>query len=271
MPDSGGIITYNFREGFRSEYLAHYVFSAFGPSMPILREDDFGIDILCNSAHRVGVMMTVKGSYGVQIKSSDTEFVYKGRAFKEWLKSLEFPLILAEVSKIEAKIKIYSTWKMNYFLISGGDQEEVHFVETKPEVPNPNYEYVEIGSPILEFDVIELGDKSKRDKYHKILDEWIELDRENYKWRKAHIPYVYGYFKYTTNESFYEKTSEWAFNFVYSPPIFNELKSSFTKAATAIAVHCKGNGFDEELGLLKAYVNKYCDQYLDDFGKEQFK
>jgi len=102
-------------------------------------------------------------------------------------------------------------------------------------------------------------------------DEWIELDRENYKWRKAHIPYVYGYFKYTTNESFYEKTSEWAFNFVYSPPIFNELKSSFTKAATAIAVHCKGNGFDEELGLLKAYINKYCDQYLDDFGKEQFK
>lgn len=271
MSDSGGIITYNFREGFRSEYLAHYVFSAFGPSIPVLREDDFGIDILCNTAKRVGVMMTIKGSYGVQIKSTDTEFAFKGKAFKEWLKSLEFPLILADVSKSEARIKIYSTWKLNYFLISGGDPEEIRFIEEKHGVLNSNTEYVEIGSPILEFDVMELGDKSKRDKYHKILDEWIELDRENYKWRKAYIPYVFGYVKYKTNESFTECPSEWAYDFIYSPEIFDKLKDSFSKSAAAVAIHCKGNGLNEELDSLKSYINQYCGQYLNDFEKKQFE
>ncbi len=65
---SGGLITYNLREGFRSEYLAHYAFSAFGPSIQIQREDDFGLDLICNLSEQEGNMLITKLAYGVQVK-----------------------------------------------------------------------------------------------------------------------------------------------------------------------------------------------------------
>ena len=52
---SGGILAYNFREGYRSEYLAHYIFSGFGPAIPVAREDDFGLDLICNISKRDGI------------------------------------------------------------------------------------------------------------------------------------------------------------------------------------------------------------------------
>lgn len=99
MSKSGGVITFNYREGFRSEYLADYVFSAFGPSLPIAREDDYGVDMICNMAYQEGKLMRVEATYGVQVKSQDTAFKYIGKQAVNWLFSLEFPLFFVEISK----------------------------------------------------------------------------------------------------------------------------------------------------------------------------
>jgi hypothetical protein len=59
---SGGITTRNYREGFRSEYIAHYVFSAFGTSVPVTVGNDIGIDLLCNLTDFDGTVITVKST-----------------------------------------------------------------------------------------------------------------------------------------------------------------------------------------------------------------
>ena len=41
-------------QGSRSEYLAQYVFSMFGTSVPVLHQEDHGIDLFCSLTERKG-------------------------------------------------------------------------------------------------------------------------------------------------------------------------------------------------------------------------
>ena len=42
------MLPYYLKEGSRSEYLAWFALSAFGPSVQIPRQEDYGIDFICN-------------------------------------------------------------------------------------------------------------------------------------------------------------------------------------------------------------------------------
>src|SRR5215510_4078379 len=61
----------NAREGARSEYLAQYVFSRFGTSLPVLRQEDHGLDLHCTLSERKGRRAWPVAYYSVQVKSTN--------------------------------------------------------------------------------------------------------------------------------------------------------------------------------------------------------
>jgi hypothetical protein len=65
-----GAIATGLHEGSRSEYLAQYVFSMFGTSVPVLHQEDHGIDLFCSLTERKGRRSWPVAYYSVQVKST---------------------------------------------------------------------------------------------------------------------------------------------------------------------------------------------------------
>lgn len=251
---SGGITTYNLREGFRSEFIATYIFSAFGPTTKMSSESDYGIDLVCNIAVRDKQVLKIGSTYGVQIKSGDIEFKYIGKQATTWLKDLEFPLLLVRVDKDESRIRIYSTWNLhNYIHMLNSDSENdychsVEFVtdETSGEIAMPVIELdavrITVGKPILDFRFHDIGDNDNRDKYLSILKEWVEIDRLNINNRRSGIPVVKGFFSWKTNESLETSLREWYKPYHYSSHHADNMMNTFVECSVSLALYYKRNG-----------------------------
>jgi hypothetical protein len=279
---SGGLTTYNIREGFRSEYLAHFAFSAFGPSNPIQREDDFGLDLICNLSEQEGKMLIIKSTYGVQVKSKGAEFKYKGKQATEWLSSLEFPVLFAEVSKEEFLIKIYSCWNINRYLLGlnlsdkESYPEEITFTTEENEVselPFPDLEkgIIPLGHPIINCKISDLTNQEIRTKFWEILKEWLEFDNENYKNRRAGASLSFGYTSWKTNEPLSRSLRVWNKQYYYSPQKTVEQKKLLYECSILLALYYKNNGILDAYKSLKEFIEINLNENLDDFGKELFK
>lgn len=211
---SGGFL-YNTYQGIRSEPLAQYFFSAFGPAVLVPNELDFGVDLLCHYAERVRVpaksgkkahdYLKVKWAYGVQVKATGTPFEYTGEHALDWLKHLEFPLFFAEVDKPKGKQKIYSGWALSHFLSAqrafGFSVDKVRFDSTIKfaDIKSLNMKdgVLPLDVPILEISLADLDDQVEH--YDRILKYWLEMDVNNYARKRANIPSVLGYFAHRTN------------------------------------------------------------------------
>jgi hypothetical protein len=287
---SGGILAYNLREGFRSEHLAHYALSAFGPSTPILREDDHGIDFLCHLAQRTGNMATIGSAYGVQVKSGDPVVKYEGKQVFQWLNSLQIPLFVATVDKSMSHIRIYSTWNVHRFLLIFENDPNRKRPDTivlrgsdcnEPlPAPNPETGDVPIGKPILDFCLQELGDKGVREHHLHVLREWVEMDRQNYTFRLAGITMACGYIKWVTNKHLQESVRTWYRPYYYSAATADKARKLLCQLATVISLYqgqaLKSKNPDQvqhaerELIALSNYVNRFCSHHFDKFQKGIF-
>src|SRR5712692_7671116 len=106
---STGSVAPNFHEGTRSEYLAQYVFSAFGTSIPVPHPEDSGIDLYCTLGERIGNRLHVQNYYFVQVKSEREAIEYNGQKSIEWLLAHKYPLLICIVDKKTNMIEIYQT------------------------------------------------------------------------------------------------------------------------------------------------------------------
>jgi hypothetical protein len=73
-----GAIAAGLHEGSRSEYLAQYVFSMFGTSVPVLHQEDHGIDLFCSLTERKGRRAWPVAYYSVQVKSIGDPWLFEG-------------------------------------------------------------------------------------------------------------------------------------------------------------------------------------------------
>ena len=283
---AGGLITYNLREGFRSEYIARFALSAFGPVNPYPREDDFGLDFICNLAEADGRIMKISSSYAVQVKSEGTQFQFSGKDALRWLNSLEFPLLLVDVSKKNFSLRIYTTWNINRLLPSidfddaNSIPDSVLFVPDSADelqVPDNLAGTVPIGKPILEFDIKELGEKCLRDRYWEILKEWVDMDYDNYRYRKAGITSQYGFLTWSTNKSKDDEGRTRLKNFLYSPTIHKNVIRLLCDALIIEGLYCKESfeatndeSLREQFNSAKVFVDNYLSADIGDFGKRIF-
>lgn len=178
-----GSIAHNFYQGTRSEYLAQYVFSAFGTSIPVPHPEDSGIDLYCTLGEVIGKLLNVTNYFLVQVKSNNKDIIYDNQVSVNWLISHKYPFLICHIDKNIGNVKIYQTT-----LISGFHKgDEINKIVLRFNQNNLNSEKIEengnyiinLEPPILNFNINDLGNKENVLNYRKILKAWIELDQEN--------------------------------------------------------------------------------------------
>src|SRR5450631_4076590 len=92
--------------GARSEVLAEYVFSSWGPVVRGRWEFDYGVDLYCSLSTTVGQRAWVGDSYTVQVKSTRDPWVFDGPEEVRWLIEHPSPLFLCVVDKAAGKISV---------------------------------------------------------------------------------------------------------------------------------------------------------------------
>jgi hypothetical protein len=106
---SVGSIAPNLHEGSRSEYLAQYIFSSFGTSVPVPHQEDTGIDLYCTLLEREGRRAWPRAYYSVQVKSTMDPWIFSGEQSVRWIIEHPLPIFLCIVNKAEARILVYLT------------------------------------------------------------------------------------------------------------------------------------------------------------------
>lgn len=284
---SGGVTARNTRQGFRSEYIVKYIFSAFGTAVDVSAENDLGLDLLCNLTSFEGHLITYKSTYGIQVKSTGTEFRYKGKQATTWLHKLEFPILLVEVDKPNSRVKVYTTWNLNKYLLGfhtndeNAYPEEILFDTTDRGnliPPDINTGVIPVGKPILDFHYSEIDNVDKCSLYHQVLSEWLELDNDNYKLRRAGVSRTFGYQTWETNLPPTHVHRIWDVWYSYSPYHSKNGKQLLAKAVISLGLFNRDGyklfaheQFKLDYNLLREFVAKYLDSHLEDFGKDLFK
>ena len=184
--------------------MAQYVFSSFGTSLPVLRQEDHGIDLHCTLTQRKGRRAWPVAYYSVQVKSTRNPVMYSSSDSVEWLVRYPAPLLLCVVNKRAAQISIYQTTarfgaavnvetpdKLTLLMDPAGEGRTLGWDGTGQ---------CKLGPPILQFKPDELLDKDLFDHYSQVLRFWVLCDQANvrrYQMGMRSVAFPAGY---TTNE-----------------------------------------------------------------------
>lgn len=282
---SGGVTARNTRQGFRSEYIAKYIFSAFGTAINVTSENDIGLDLLCNLTFDQNKLIVYKSSFGIQVKSKGKQFKYSGKQATTWLSKLEFPIILAEIDKPNSKIKIYSTWNVNRYILGFFSDDESRFPEeilfdtTVTEdllEPKCAEGIIPVGKPILEFNFQDIDDAEKCNNFYNVLSEWLEIDNKNYALRRAGVSSAFGYINWETNIN-PSVSHVWYKPYFYSPHHTEKITNLLSELWPVLGLYNKessDNGtiepFRSTFNDLLQFANKYLVDKFGDFEKGIF-
>lgn len=182
MPIKGSI-AHNFHEGARSEYLAQYIFSAFGTCIPVPHQEDSGIDLYCTLGERIGKRLHVNNYYSVQVKRIYEPWIFEDPKEIKWIVSLNYPLLYCIVDKKFNMIKVYQT----LMLALCHSREYLRQIKLIPECSDNPFKFemieskidIKLGHPIVEFDIAEIINNSVKINYKEVLKNWLELDQFN--------------------------------------------------------------------------------------------
>lgn len=178
-----GSIAANLHEGSRSEYLAQYVLSSFGTAIPVLHQEDFGLDIYCTLLERDGQRAWPRAYYSVQVKSTTGPWVFSGSKSVRWIIEHPLPIFLCIVQKREARILVYHTTPR--FAVWALPQQPVRLelipgTETKAQtVEWVTGDTFELKAPILNFTIQEILDRDFHAQVAQVLKFWTDCDVEN--------------------------------------------------------------------------------------------
>jgi hypothetical protein len=106
-PTATGSIAANFHEAGRSEYLAQYVFTMFGTSVPVPRQQDHGVDLYCTLfSERQGQRVWPVAYYSVQIKSEIEPWKFTHPESLRWVVEYPAPLLLCIIKKNDGLVRV---------------------------------------------------------------------------------------------------------------------------------------------------------------------
>lgn len=198
-----GSIAGNPHQGIRSEYLAQYVFSAFGTAVPVPHPEDSGIDMYCTLGRPVGKRFVVNDYFMVQVKSKKEPIEFQGMEQVSWLMSHNYPLIYCFIDKSKGLVEIYQTARVSFLNTAGSIQSVTlapdAYHSEFPVHPGNENPTLPLEAPILSFEIERLSDVDWVSKARAVLAGWVRLDQENISLRSAGCT-IYRYpATYTTN------------------------------------------------------------------------
>ncbi|MGY5514635.1 hypothetical protein ACXHQ0_27385 [Vibrio antiquarius] len=268
---STGCLAANFHQAARTEYLAQYVFSAFGSSQMVARTEDYGLDFFCTLGSKIGQRLHVEDFYSVQVKSTEDEFSYNDAKSIEWLFSLKTPLLYSVIDKSSHTVKIYS----GFMLPLLSTKQELGRIticyggESKVEINEKNNEAsICLGSPILEFNISELESRDFNQKAVSILEFWVKCDQENINRRSIGYSLFEYPLSYQTNEVPTLKTSQLSGNVLDTFKDEDLLNKQMTALYRSLGsqINFSSHGFDLDYfhTLTKAAIATLKKEELDD-------
>jgi hypothetical protein len=175
----------NFHEGSRSEYIAQYIFSAFGTSVPVPHQEDHGVDLFCTISERKASRAWPVAYYSVQIKSTDEAWVFSSPESVDWLLRYPSPLLLCIVDKKLAQVRIYQTTARFQAAVRSEPPDTIRLIPGLAgdgEVCNWGDHtdgIFELSAPILQFTVGDLLDEEIFRNIQQILNFWVFHDLDN--------------------------------------------------------------------------------------------
>ena len=200
-----GAISPNFQEGYRSEYLAQFVFSSWGTAVPT-HEQDYGIDLLCTLVERDGQRAWARSLYTVQVKSTMDPWVFEGQQSVRWLVEHPTPLYLCVVDKSSGRVRVYQTSQRFYVWGRGQLPNRISLLPTteqeggRPQWPEDGEDF-SLDAPILDFSIADFLPTQFVTVAKNTLETWIKIDEQNLRLFRNGIRKFVVPIKYTTNQS----------------------------------------------------------------------
>ena len=207
-----GCTSANFHEASRSEYLAHYIFSSFGTSVPVPRQEDTGLDLYCTLTERVGQRIWPRAYYAVQVKSTPGPWAFEGPESVRWVVEHPHPLFLCVVIKKTATLSIYHTSPRFYVwsapplpdrlvMVPGNRGKGYGTAWEKEGYKLDDPDAFPLSAPIAEFTVNEILNDGFKERIQKVLALWASVDAENLYRIQAGIRHFTTLDEYVTNET----------------------------------------------------------------------
>lgn len=178
-----GSVAHGFHEGSRSEYLAQFVFSSFGTSIPVPHQEDSGIDLYCTLLEKIGKRSWPRAYYSVQVKSTMEPWIFDSPESVRWIIEHPLPIFLCVVEKKTATINVYHTaprfyaWALpihrDRLELIPGTKAKAHTIEWQEG------DTFNLGAPILSFTIQDVLDSDRRTQVADVLKFWIDYDVEN--------------------------------------------------------------------------------------------
>jgi hypothetical protein len=200
-----GALAANLYQGSRSEYLAQFIFSTFGTSLLVPRQEDYGLDLFCALTERIGHRAWPYAYYAVQVKSGAEAWRIRGPKSVEWLINYPTSLIYCVVDKRKGRLRAYQTSAR--FLASFASElpEQMNLIPGKTSGPGRPTSWdstgnFQLGPPILDLTVNELGDPQRVALYGQVLRTWVTVDEANIRRRRMGVLSWSMPPNYTTNE-----------------------------------------------------------------------
>ncbi len=182
-PPQTGSTSANFHEASRSEYLAHYVFSSLGTSVPVPRPEDTGLDLYCTLTKRIGQRIWPQAYYSVQVKSNMDSWTFEGHNSVRWLIEHPLPLFLCVVLKKEALLRVYQTTPRFFAWSLPPLPKRLELIPGLGTEGRP-VEWIDgtrfsLSAPIIEASILETLDDDFVKRAKAVLQFWIDIDLEN--------------------------------------------------------------------------------------------
>ncbi len=259
---------YSFRSGDRSEYLANYLFSCFSFSVPLLRQEDFGVaDFMCVLGRHKDICVYPENAFYVQVKSDEKDIVFD-KDQSNWISNhMYLPLLIGVIDKEKINLKLYTTSKawVGLFMIYNPNKLTLKLNKGTDSrivsVDQPNRELiVEIGNPILSLNIDEI--EKNPELCLQVLQPWIKIDELNIARRSVGRVFCSSFINWKTNEIPSEGFNQYTFG-----PEFPKAENDIANILTALAHGYRINKQRERLDSIVKYMSNF-EAYLDGEGKK---
>jgi hypothetical protein len=255
------------RKGDRAEYITQGIFSAFGYSIQILRQEDYGIDFLCTLTEKDKIVSYPTKSYTVQLKTSHNNIVLQttnpGRL--KWLLENNLPFFVCYFDNVKNAVDFYSTSLMHKYIITKpvnvtkiSLQFDISHGECTVHLGQHNKRNkifrLTLGSPFLSISLNDVMDETVVEDRKFILNKVLDVEIQNIMYRNLGLPFMRWLHKYETNKK--QMEIGWA-HFADDGIIkSNQLLDKIGHIIMSLAYTYKVEGKTEEYQKIREFVLK---------------
>ena len=248
------------RKGDKAEYISQAIFSALGYSLPVLRQEDFGIDFLCTIVEQNEIVSFPTKSFTLQLKSNTDNIVYNitDREKYKWLLENNLPFFICYFDTNSNRVDFYSTSMLSNYLITTPDyitKLSFRMVTVLGDCIVPHYEHkvrnttfiIDMGKPFLSISITDLTNDPQIKIYRKIITKVLKREYENIVFRNLNLPIMRWLHKYETNKE----------NIIFGWAHFSDIKTSSSQVLLENIGHI----------IISLCYNYKCEGKIDEYNR----